>query len=92
MKIIVALMSVNWGFLFVLTYCGFGGWNVGEPVSYLTNLGVDLVAMLGLFESNRFFTDQKEADKNAIEQVVNLPANENMAKWRVAYLIRKSLL
>lgn len=54
MRIIVSLMSVNWVFLFVLTYCGFGGWNVGEPVSYLTNLGVDLVAMVGLFESNRF--------------------------------------
>ena len=48
---VIALMAVNWGVLFAITY-GKYGWNVGEPVSYLTSLGVDLVAMMGLFSIN----------------------------------------
>ncbi len=44
----LALMSINWVFLFGVTY-GKYGWDVGEPISYLTALGVDLVAMAGIF-------------------------------------------
>jgi hypothetical protein len=44
----LALMSINWAFLFGVTY-GKYGWDVGEPISYLTALGVDLVAMAGIF-------------------------------------------
>jgi hypothetical protein len=36
---LIALMTVNWGFLFGVTY-GAYGWDVGEPLSYLTVLGV----------------------------------------------------
>ena len=43
-----ALMGLNWAFLFGITY-GKYGWDVGEPVSYLTGLGVDLLAMGGIF-------------------------------------------
>lgn len=48
MRKILAYLSVNWVFLFYLTY-GKYGWDVGEPVSYLTGLSVDLIAMMGLF-------------------------------------------
>ena len=41
-------MGLNWAFLFGITY-GKYGWDVGEPVSYLTGLGVDLLAMGGIF-------------------------------------------
>lgn len=58
MKRILTLMSTNWVFLFYLTY-GKYGWDVGEPVSYLTGLGVDLTAMMGLFESNQALISQK---------------------------------
>jgi hypothetical protein len=44
-----ALMSLNWAFLFGITY-GKYGWDVGEPVSYLTGLGVELLAMGGIFD------------------------------------------
>lgn len=44
----LALMSINWAFLFGVTY-GKYGWDVGEPISYLTALGVDLIAMAGIF-------------------------------------------
>ena len=42
-------MSTNWIFLFAVTY-GKYGWDVGQPLSYLTDLGVDLTAMLGIFK------------------------------------------
>lgn len=58
MKKIISLMSANWIVLFYLTYAKYG-WDVGEPISYLTNLGVDLIAMMGLFEANRALTYQK---------------------------------
>ena len=45
---IIGLMSANWVFLFAITY-GRYGWDVGEPVSYLTSLTVDLIAMMGIF-------------------------------------------
>jgi len=41
-------MSLNWGFLFAVTYAKYG-WDVGEPLSYLASIGVDLVALLGMF-------------------------------------------
>lgn len=47
---LVALMTVNWGFLFAVTY-GKYGWDVGEPLSYLTSLTVDLIAMMGFFKA-----------------------------------------
>lgn len=47
----LGLMSLNWGFLFAVTY-GKYGWDVGEPLSYLTSIGVDLLALLGLFNLN----------------------------------------
>jgi len=45
---LMVLMSLNWVFLFGITY-GKYGWDVGEPVSYLTNLVVELIAMMGIF-------------------------------------------
>lgn len=45
----MALMGINWAFLFGVTYGGYG-WDVGEPVSYLSALGVDLAAMGGWFD------------------------------------------
>lgn len=49
MSKIMLLMTTNWAFLFAITY-GKYGWDVGEPISYLTDLGVDLAAMLGIFQ------------------------------------------
>jgi hypothetical protein len=58
MKRIVAMMSINWVFLFYLTY-GKYGWDVGEPVSYLSGLGIDLAAIAGIFETNRALSNEK---------------------------------
>ena len=43
------LMGSNWIFLYIITF-GYYGWDVGEPISYLTAVGVDLLAMLGWFD------------------------------------------
>lgn len=85
---IITFLSVNWVFLFYLTY-GRYGWDVGQPVSYLTGLAVDLMAMIGLFEANSALISQREKDKQLIETIINMRANERMAKWRIAYLCRK---
>jgi hypothetical protein len=45
------VMSINWAFLFGVTY-GKYGWDVGEPLSYLTSLTVDLFAMMKWFSLN----------------------------------------
>ena len=47
---LIALMTINWAFLFGITY-GKYGWDVGEPLSYLTSLSVELIAMLGIFKA-----------------------------------------
>ncbi len=49
MKKITLLMSANWMMLFGITF-GLYGWDVGEPVSYLTAAGVDLLALGGIYE------------------------------------------
>jgi hypothetical protein len=48
---LTALMIANWVFLFAVTYAKYG-WDVGEPLSYLTMLGVDLIAMLKIFKAD----------------------------------------
>ena len=52
----LGLMSLNLAFLFAITY-GKYGWDVGQPVSYLTSIGVDLLALLGLFNLNTKLED-----------------------------------
>jgi hypothetical protein len=48
-KKMTLLMGANWIFLYVVTF-GYYGWDVGEPISYLSAVGVDLLAMLKVFE------------------------------------------
>ena len=50
------LMGTNWIFLYVITF-GYYGWDVGEPISYLTAVGVDLLAMLGWFDLEKKLND-----------------------------------
>lgn len=71
---IITFLSINWVFLFYLTYAKYG-WDVGEPVSYLTGLAVDLTAMMGLFEANSALISQREKDRKLIESLINLDAH-----------------
>ena len=68
---ILGLMSTNWLVLFAITY-GKYGWDVGEPIAYLTSLGVDLVAMIGYFESERALEMQMIHDKQMIMSKTNM--------------------
>ena len=63
----LAIMSTNWVFLFCITYLKFG-WDVGEPVSYLTSLGVDLAAMIGFFDVEKSL-QQKIGDEDNLWRV-----------------------
>ncbi len=81
---LIALMSVNWFFLFGVTYGGYS-WNVGEPLSYLTMLGVDLVAMLGIFEMNNEVENTGKADWRAIVNRMNLKSLLRNREFLIAY-------
>ncbi len=48
-KKMTLIMASNWVFLYAVTF-GYYGWDVGEPISYLTGVGVDLLALLRVFE------------------------------------------
>ena len=50
------LMGTNWVFLYIITF-GYYGWDVGEPISYLTSVGVDLLAMLRWYDLEQRLTD-----------------------------------
>lgn len=68
---LVALMTLNWMFLFGVTYGGYG-WDTGEPLSYLTNLAVDLIAMLGIFNMDEVIEKTGKQDFHNVAQRMNL--------------------
>lgn len=45
---IIFTLTANFGFLFYITYF-YSGWDLGEPLSYLMGLGIDLIALMGVF-------------------------------------------
>lgn len=68
---LIALMTINWAFLFGITY-GAYGWDVGEPVSYLTALAVQLIAMMGIFSMNDVIEKTGKEDWKNIATRMNL--------------------
>lgn len=68
---LITLMTANWVFLFAVTY-GKYGWNVGEPLSYLSMLAVDLIAMLGIFSINDVVQKTEKQDWNLLINRMNL--------------------
>lgn len=85
---LLTLMSANWIILFGITY-GKYGWDVGEPIAYLTNLGVDLVAMIGYFEMDSSMEKKIERERNVVSHQLNMHSTKQIAEWRTAYLSRK---
>lgn len=68
---VIAMMTFNWVILFAITY-GKYGWNMGEPISYLTGLGVDLLAMMGIFSLNDQLYKISKEDWNQIALRMNM--------------------
>lgn len=81
---LIALMSFNWAFLFGVTY-GKYGWDVGEPLSYLTSLGVDLIAMLGIFSMNDVIERTGRQDWKEIAGRMNLESVLKSREFLIAY-------
>lgn len=81
---LIALMSFNWVFLFGVTY-GKYGWDVGEPLSYLTSLGVDLIAMLGIFSMNDVIERTGRQDWKEIAGRMNLESVLKSREFLIAY-------
>lgn len=68
---VIAIMTLNWAVLFAITY-GKYGWNMGEPISYLTSLAVDLLAMMGIFSLNDQLYKVSRDDWNQITLRMNI--------------------
>ncbi len=81
---LIALMSVNWVFLFGITY-GAYGWDVGEPLSYLTLLAVELIAMLGIFSANEVVERSGKEDWRKIATMMNLKSLLRTREYLIAY-------
>ena len=81
---LIALMSVNWVFLFGITY-GAYEWDVGEPLSYLTFLAVELIAMLGIFSMNDFVERTGKEDWKNIATRMNLESLLRTREYLIAY-------
>ena len=84
----ISLMTVQWIFLFAVTY-GKYGWDVGEPLSYLSSLGVDLTAMLGIFQLEANLQKNLEDNHQFMSAMLNLPSMYRMTQWRISYFKRK---
>lgn len=88
MNRLLGLMSFQWIFLFAVTY-GKYGWDVGEPLAYLSSLSVDLLAMMGLFEMEKALNDKLKHNHELVSAVMNFPAVYKMCQWRISYFRRK---
>lgn len=70
---LTGLLIVNFGAMAYITY-GKYGWDVGEPVSYLSSLFVDLLAMVGLFNLNQKLESDAKLEFSRICSINNLQA------------------
>ena len=82
------LMGANWVFLYVITF-GYYGWDVGEPISYLSAVGVDLLAMLGWFDLEKRLIEEFEVNEGKYIGFLNLMAQKRNQKWVHCYLRRQ---
>jgi hypothetical protein len=87
-KGIITLMTLNWAFLFAVTY-GKYGWDVGEPLSYLTNIGVDLLAMLGIFSVKEKVEQLAVQDTWSYKALKNVNSQAQLARWRYEYFRKR---
>lgn len=86
----MALMSLNWGFLFAVTYAKYG-WDVGEPLSYLTSISVDLAAMLGLFDLEQRLKMWMEVEQAQSRSLLNIEQQKKLLGWQLSYYRRQLL-
>lgn len=80
----IAIMAANWSLLFAITY-GKYGWDVGEPVSYLTSLGVDLAAMAGFFDLEKQLQAKLAEEQGRWWGVLNIEAQKRAQAWLLSY-------
>ena len=81
---LIFFMSLNWVFLFGITYGGYG-WDVGEPLSYLTLLTVELIAMLGIFSMDDDVESKGKEDWKNIATRMNLESLLRTREYLIAY-------
>lgn len=87
-KKMTLLMGANWAFLYVITF-GYYGWDVGEPISYLSAVGVDLLAMLKVFELDERIKLEVGYNEGRWMGLLNLAAHKNRQRWLHRYIRRQ---
>lgn len=87
-KKMTLLMGSNWIFLYAVTF-GFYGWDVGEPISYLTTVGVDLLALLRVFDLEERIENEIAITEGRWMGLLNLYALKNKQRWVHRYLRRQ---
>ncbi len=81
-------MASNWVFLYAVTF-GYYGWDVGEPISYLTGVGVDLLALLRVFELEDRIQSEIAMNEGRWMGLLNLYSHKNRQRWLHRYLRRQ---
>lgn len=83
------LMGANWVFLYVVTF-GYYGWDVGEPLSYLSAVGVDLLAFLKWYNLEQKVEEEVMVREGKQIGLLNLSAQKRWHRWIHCYLRRHS--
>lgn len=84
----LSIMTTNWLVLFGITYLKYG-WDVGEPVSYLTSLTVDLAAMIGYFDLEKSIQEKIGMENGLWRASLNLETQVRAQSWLLSYYRRQ---
>jgi hypothetical protein len=82
------LMGANWLFLYVVTF-GYYGWDVGEPISYLTTATVDLLVLLRYYDIEKKQINEAAVNEGRWMGLLNLPAQKRLHHWMHCYMRRQ---
>lgn len=82
------LMGANWVFLYGITF-GLYGWDVGEPISYLTSAGVDLLALLKYFDLEKRMGYEQAVNEGKWMGLLNLATQRRQQRWLHCHLRRQ---
>jgi hypothetical protein len=86
----ITAMGIQWVCLFGITF-GLYGWDVGEPISYLSGLIVDLALFLGYMGMEERYIKRYENTRADFlkDKVTDVEAYFRHLHWRTMYIKKK---
>jgi len=82
-------MGTNWVFLYVITF-GYYGWDVGEPLAYLSAVGVDLFALLKWYNLDQRVEEEVMIQEGKQIGLLNLAAQKRWQRWNLCFSRRQA--